>query len=502
MRITATTSDQSSRAVSVAFVAIVLAMLPAVLDQTILATALPTIATGLGRLADVSWVVTGYVVSAAAATPLWGKLGDRHGRKRLLEASLAIFLAASALCGIAQSLAMLIVSRAVQGAAAGGLMTLAYAVVGDLVSPRERGRYQGYIMATFAAAAAIGPLIGGLLVDNAGWRWVFYVNLPVGLLALAGLRLRLPAPPAQPSKTALDAAGAALLAAATTALMLICIWGGQRYAWGSPEIIALLAGLATSAIALVARTRRAEDPIVPLSLLRRPVIALSSTALFLVTATMFSITVFVPLFLQTTTGATPTQAGLLLIPMLVGITLSTNLAGRLIERTGRYKLFPLTGLAMIGVAMVALAVVAEHPSRVSTGLALALFGLGFGMVGQVLIIAVQNGVDRRELGVAMAVTSFFRALGGAVSAAILGAIFAARLGTAGTGTLRVSSAGRADVIDGVHTVFLVTAPLALLAMFVVIAIKEVPLGGGQVATTGRNVKRGNQQPSRTGTATR
>ncbi len=477
MQATANTSDQSARAIRVAFVAIVLAMLPAVLDQTILATALPTIATDLGRLADVSWVVTAYVVSAAAATPLWGKLGDRHGRKLLLEASLAIFLSASALCGIAQSLPMLIVSRAVQGAAAGGLMTLAYAVVGDLVSPRERGRYQGYIMATFAAAAAIGPLIGGLLVDHASWRWVFYVNLPVGLLALAGLRLRLPAPATQRPKTALDWAGAALLATATTALMLICIWGGQRYAWESPEIIGLVAALATSAIALVARTRRAEDPIVPLSLLRRPVVALSSIALFLVTATMFSITVFVPLFLQTTTGATPTQAGLLLIPMLVGITLSTNLAGRMIERTGRYKLFPLIGLAMISVAMVVLAVVAQHPSKVSTGLALALFGLGFGMVGQVLIIAVQNGVDRRELGVAMAVTSFFRALGGAVGAAILGAIFAARLGTVGSGTIAVGRAGRADVIDGVHTVFLVTAPIALLALLAVIAIKEVPLRG-------------------------
>jgi EmrB/QacA subfamily drug resistance transporter len=466
-----------ARAIRVGFAAIVLAMLPAVLDQTILATALPTIATDLGRLADVSWVVSAYVVSAAAATPLWGKLGDRHGRKRLLEVSLAIFLAASALCGIAQSLPMLIVSRAVQGAAAGGLMTLAYAAVGDLVSPRERGRYQGYIAATFAAAAAVGPLLGGLLVQHASWRWVFYVNLPVGLLALAGLRLRLPAAPTRSPKTALDVTGATLLATATAALMLVCIWGGQRYPWASPQIVGLLGVLAISALGLAMRTRRAEDPIVPLGLLRSPVVALSSTALFLVTATMFSITVFVPLLLQTTTGATPTQAGLLLIPMLIGITLSTNLSGRMIERTGRYKLFPLAGLTMIAAAMVGLAVVAEHPSRISTGLALALFGLGFGMVGQVLIIAVQNGVDRRELGIAMAVTSFFRALGGAVGAAVLGAIFAARIGSAGTGTIAVGPAGRADVISGAHTVFLVTAPIAVAALLIVLALKEVPLRG-------------------------
>jgi MFS family permease len=331
-------------------------------------------------------------------------------------------------------------------------MTLAMAVVGDLVSPRERGRYQGYIMATFAVAAAIGPLLGGLLVDHASWRWVFYLNLPLGLTALAGLRRRLPASAPPSPKTALDLGGAALLATGTTALMLVCIWGGQRYAWGSPEIIGLLGAFAIGAIVLVARTRRAEDPIVPLGLVRTPVVALSSAALFLLTATMFSITVFVPLFLQTTTGATPTQAGLLLIPMLAGITLSTNLAGRMIERTGR-----------------------EHPSRTTTGIALAVFGLGFGMVGQVLIIAVQNAVERRQLGVAMAVTGFFRALGGAVGAAILGAVFAARVGTAGTGTITVGSAGRAEVIAGVHTVFLATAPIALLALLAVVAIKEVPL---------------------------
>jgi EmrB/QacA subfamily drug resistance transporter len=492
-----------AKAIRVGFAAIVLAMLPAVLDQTILATALPTIATDLGRLADVSWVVTAYVVSAAAATPLWGKLGDRHGRRRLLEASLAIFLAASALCGIAQTLPMLIVSRAVQGAAAGGLMTLAYASVGDLVSPRERGRYQGYIAATFAAAAAIGPLLGGLLVQHASWRWVFYVNLPAGMLALVGLRLRLPAAATASRKTALDVAGAALLATATAALMLVCIWGGQRYRWGSPEIIGLLGVLAISALALVARTRLAEDPIVPLRLLRSPVVALSSTALFLVTATMFSITVFVPLFLQTTTGATPTQAGLLLIPMLMGITLSTNLSGRTIERTGRYKIFPLAGLTMIAAAMVGLAVAAEHPSRSSTGIALALFGLGFGMVGQVLIIAVQNGVDRRELGIAMAVTSFFRALGGAVGAAILGAIFAARVGSAGTRTIAVGPAGRGDVISGAHTVFLVTAPIALLALLAVIAIKEVPLhSAGKSPHQDATPKEPTSSPRAPATATR
>jgi EmrB/QacA subfamily drug resistance transporter len=464
--------------VGIPFAAIVLAMLPAVLDQTILATALPTIATDLGRLSDVSWVVTAYVVAAAAATPLWGKLGDRHGRKLLLEVSLAMFLGASALCGAAQDLTLLVVARAVQGTAAGGLMTLAYAAVGDLVSPRERGRYQGYITATFAVATVVGPLVGGVLVEHATWRWVFYVNLPLGLLAIAGLRLRLPAPETEPPARALDVAGAVLLAGATSALMLACIWGGGRYAWDSAVIIALLGALLVLAGALVLRERRAADPIVPLEILRQRAVSLSSGALFLVTATLFSITVFVPLFLQTTTGATPTQAGLLLVPMMLGVTLSTNLAGRSIQRTGRYKRFPVAGLALITVALGLLAALAGHPSRVTTAIALVVFGLGFGMVGQVLLVAVQNGVDRRDLGVAMATTTFFRALGGAVGAAVLGAVFAARTGTTGAaGTIALGPGARADVIDGIQAVFLVALPIAVLALLVVMRIEEVPLRG-------------------------
>jgi EmrB/QacA subfamily drug resistance transporter len=475
-----TAAPTSAPSIAVPFAAIVVAMLPAVLDQTILATALPTIAADLGHLTAVSWVITAYVVAAAATTPLWGKLGDRHGRKRLLEASLALFLAASALCGAAQDITMLAASRAVQGAAAGGLMTLAMAAVGDLVSPRERGRYQGYITATFAVATVAGPLVGGLLVDHASWRWVFYVNLPLGAVALAGLRLRLPTAAVERPTHPLDAPGAALLAGATGALMLACIWGGDRYGWGSAPIVALLVATVALAGALIARERRAADPIVPFDLLRTPVVAIASAALFLATATLFAINVFVPLFLQTTTGATPTQAGLLLIPMMLGITLSTNLAGRAIARTGRYKRFPIVGLALMTAALALLAIVAAEPSRTATGIGLAVFGLGFGMVGQVLIVAVQNSVDGRRLGVAMAATSFFRALGGAVGAAALGAVFAARAGTrpsAATSLHHLAPTARADVIGAVQTVFLVAAPVAALALAVVLLLKEVPLRG-------------------------
>jgi EmrB/QacA subfamily drug resistance transporter len=445
--------------VAVPFAAIVLAMLPAVLDQTILATALPVIAGDLGSLSDVSWVVTAYVVSAAASTPLWGKLGDRYGRKLLLEIALVAFVGSSALCGAAQDITQLIVLRAIQGAAAGGLMTLAMAAVGDLVAPRERGRYQGYIAATFAVATIVGPLVGGVLVDHASWRWVFLVNLPIGVAALAGLHLRLPAPDAAGTERPLDVSGAALLAGATSALMLTCIWGGSRYAWDSATVLVLIAATVVLSGALLARERCAADPIVPFHLLRTGSVAIASATLFLGTAALFSVTVFVPLFLETATGATPTEAGLLLVPAMLGITVSTTLSGRAIARTGRYKRFPIAGLALMTAALVLLAAFASDPSQIATGVALAIFGLGFGMVTQVLIVAVQNSVERRELGVATAATGFFRALGGAVGAAVLGAVFA----------------GQGDVVDGVQAVFLVAAPLAALALLVVLRLPELPL---------------------------
>ena len=445
---------------SIPFVAIVLAMLPAVLDQTILATALPTIASDLGTLADVSWVVSAYVVASAATIPVWGKLGDRLGRKRVLEASLALFLTASAVCGLADSLTMLVASRAVQGAAAGGLMTLAMAAVGDLVSPRERARYQGYIAAVFALATVAGPLLGGLLTEQVSWRWVFYVNLPLGLVALAALRSRFPAVPGERPAARFDVAGAALLAAATCALLLICIWGGSRFAWDSVQIVGLAAALVGAIGALIWRERRAADPVVPLDLLRLPTVAISSAAFFLTTASLFAVTVFAPVFLQVATGATPTGAGLLLVAMMVGVTVSTNIAGRLISRGGRYKRFPLAGLALMAAGLAGMAALVGERSQLATVVCLGVFGLGFGMVGQVLTVIVQNGVERRRLGTAMATTNFFRALGGAVGAAVLGAVFASQGG----------------VVPGVRLVFGIAAPLALLALALVWRLEERKLG--------------------------
>jgi EmrB/QacA subfamily drug resistance transporter len=463
--------------VRLAFVALVLAMLPAVLDQTILATGLPTIASDLGHLSDVSWLVSVYVVAATATTPLWGKLGDRHGHKRLLQIALTAFVGASALCGLAQDMTQLVILRGVQGVAAGGLMTLAMAAVGELVSPRERGRYQGYIAATFAAATAVGPLLGGLVVDHGSWRWIFYINLPVGAVALVALSTRLSAPVTDRPQQPLDIVGAALLSGATTAFLLTCLWGGSRYPWASAPIVALVSAMLVLSGALVARERRAVDPIVPLRLLGTPVIAIASAALFLATASLFAVTVFVPLFLQAATGASPTSAGLLLVPMMGGVTVSTTLAGRSIARTGRYKRFPIAGLALMTAALVLLGALAPQRSLLATGLGLAVFGLGFGLVTQVLIVAVQNAVDRQRLGIATATASFFRALGGAVSAAVLGVVFAAGAGTsAQSGALHTLDAvARVHITNAVQTVFLAAAPLAAIAMIVVLWLPEHPL---------------------------
>jgi EmrB/QacA subfamily drug resistance transporter len=453
--------------IEIAFAALILAMLPAVLDQTILATALPTVARDLGGLGDVSWVVSAYVLAATALTPLWGKLADRHGHRRLLQLALAVFLAGSALSGLAHSITQLVVFRAAQGVGAGGLMTLAMTAVGDLVAPRERGRYQGYIAMAFAGASVLGPLAGGLLVDHVSWRWVFYVNLPLGALAFVVLSATLPRGVPEGPRRRLDVLGATLLAGATGALLLVCLWGGSRYAWGSTQILGLAAATVVLAAALVARERRAEDPVVPVSLLRTPAIGIASLALFLVTASLFAVTVFVPVFLQAATGASPTKAGLLMLPMMAGITLSTTLAGRAIARTGRYKRYPLAGLALMAGALTLLAALASTRSAAATGAGLLVFGLGFGMVTQVLVVAVQNAVDRRELGTATAATGFFRALGGAVGAAVLGAVFVARAG-AHPGDV-------AAITDGVRTVLLVAAPLAALALLAVLRLPELPL---------------------------
>jgi EmrB/QacA subfamily drug resistance transporter len=497
---TATTAHpETDRRDTVAvFGGLLLAMFISALDQTITATALPTIAGDLGQLTELSWVVTVYVLAAAATTPVWGKLSDQFGRRGLLRAAIGTFLVGSALSGLAANIGELIAFRAVQGIGAGGVMTLAMATVGDIVSPRERGRYQGYIQSVFVLASVAGPLLGGVFVDHVSWRWVFYVNVPIGLAALVLLR-RQPVVAAR-GATRIDFVGAGLLAAAVTSTMLVTVWGGDRYAWNSPQLLGLIALAGVLLAAFVRQERLAADPMLPLHLLRDRSFAVVGVGAFLATLSLFAAIVFLPLFFQLVTGATATTSGLLIIPMLLTSTLSTVASGRIMARTGRYKIFPVIGFAIMCLGLALLSTV--DGSRAHAIAYLAVFGLGFGLVTQVLIVAIQNAVDRRELGTATASVNLFRAVGGSLGVAVYGAVFAAGLrhwlprhlgGQAPAGVdahgiqtspehiqalpVAVQHGIAASVADALHTVFLVAAPIAAVGFLVVLFLPERPLRG-------------------------
>ena len=456
---------QSTTHFRATFAGLLLAMLLASLDQTIVATALPTVVRDLGGIDQLSWVVTAYLLGATVTMPLWGRASDLFGRKPLFLAAIGIFLAGSALSGAAQDLTELIAFRALQGLGAGGLMTLAMAIVAEIVSPRERGRYQGYIQMVFVIASVAGPLLGGLFADHLSWRWVFYVNLPIGALTVALIAAALHLD-TEKRPVRIDALGSALLAGGLTCLLLVTTWGGREYAWDSVEI----AGLAVGAVALlgafVAQERRAAEPILPLRLFRRPVFVIVSAALFLTTLAFFAVIVFMPVYLQVVTGVSATDSGLLLLPLMLAGTASTAVSGRVMSKTGRYKAFPITGLSLMAAGLVLLAQIGTATPHAAVGAILVLFGIGFGMVSQVLTVAIQNDVERRDLGIATASANLFRSLGGSVGVALFGALFAARID---------GGLSPADVAEALDTVFLAAAPVAALGALVVLTLKEVPL---------------------------
>lgn len=408
------------------FIALMLGMFLAALDQTIVSTALPTIVGDLGGLNHLSWVVTSYLLASTVSTPLYGKLGDMLGRKPVFLAAILIFLAGSMLAGLSQSMVELIGFRALQGIGAGGLMVGAQAIIADIVPPRERGRYMGLIGSVFAVASVAGPLLGGFLVDNLSWRWVFYVNMPVGALAvlIVSTRLHLHAPH---TRHRIDYLGTGLLAGGVGALILLTTWGGTQYPWGSRTIVGL--GFAGAALIVVFAwwERRAGEPILPLHLFRSRIFSVANAMGFTIGMAMFGAIIFIPLFLQIVYGVSPTSSGLRTIPLMAGLLTASILSGRAISRIGRYKAFPVAGTAVLVVGMFLLSLLGVGtPSWVASAY-MVVVGVGLGLVMQVLVLVVQNDARPQEIGVATSTATFFRSVGGAFGVAIFGAIFASRL---------------------------------------------------------------------------
>jgi EmrB/QacA subfamily drug resistance transporter len=483
----------SHRQVMVIFSGLMLGMFLAALDQTIVSTALPRITDDLGGLDHLSWVVTSYLLASTVSTPLYGKLGDLFGRKKLYQGAIVIFFAGSVLSGLAQGMGQLIAARAVQGLGAGGLIVLAQALIADTVSPRERGRYMGYFGAVFGFSSVAGPLLGGFLTDHMSWRWVFYVNVPIAVAAFAVTGAVLPKG-RRAGNPRIDYAGSALLVAAVSTLVLCATWGGTEYAWGSPTILGLGAAALVLIGALVVVERRAAEPVIPVQLFPVRSFRVSITVSFIVGAAMFGSISFLPLFLQVVTGASATNSGLLLLPLMLGLLTASSGSGQIISRTGRYKVFPLIGTALGTVAMGLLATMGPDTSGATVTVYMVLLGAGIGFTLQTLILAVQNAVGPGDIGVATSSATFFRSMGGSLGVALFGALFNARLsanlGTTTTVGEGVSSstlgaleglpaAQRAFVEEGfadaITTVFLYGVPLLAVGFLVAWLLREVPL---------------------------
>jgi EmrB/QacA subfamily drug resistance transporter len=488
----ATLPDVSKRELYLVFAGLMLALTLASLDQNIVSTALPRIVSDLGGLIHLSWVVTAFMVTSTTTTPLYGKLSDIYGRKRLFYVAIGIFLVGSVLCGLSQTMMQLILFRALQGLGAGGLMTLAQTTIGDLIPPRERGRYQGIFGAVFAACSVAGPLLGGIITDSLSWRWIFYVNLPVGAAALALIAIGLKHPN-QRATHRIDYLGAMFLTAATVCLLLFLSWGGTQFAWSSPIMLALIAGAVGLFGLTLFQEHRATEPILPPRLFHIRGFVIPVTVIGIQAMALFGSLVYLPLFFQLVMGRSPTHAGLLMAPLMAGVILTSVTGGRLVSRTGRYKIFPVIGLFLASASFLAIALSAENAVGVTPlVIALIVLGAGFGFVMPIMTMALQNVVQREDLGSATSVSAFLRSLGGALGVALSGAVVTARLNTLLPPGVHLESMtrlpGTAEATDparhhliveayrhAIATTFFTGSALAALAFATVLALPEVPL---------------------------
>src|SRR5712671_2442493 len=488
----------SRRSVLFIIGALMLGMLLAALDQTIVSTALPTIVGDLRGGSHIAWVITAYLLATTVSTPLWGKLGDQYGRKIFFQAAIVIFLAGSILAGLSHSMVELIAFRAVQGLGGGGLMVGAQAIVGDIVSPRERGRYVGLFGAVFGVSSIVGPLLGGVFVDNLTWRWIFYINVPIGLIALVVVASQVPGRLGRVHHV-IDYTGTVVLAAAATSFILLTSLGGTTYAWRSTPIYILGVAGAVFIGLFVLVERRAAEPVLPLHLFRLRTFSVTSVVGFIVGFAMFGAITYLPAFFQVVRGISPTISGVYLLPLMAGLLLVSITSGQLISRTGKYRFFPIAGTALTTVGLFLLHLMGVHTSTALDALYMLVLGMGIGGVMQVLVIIVQNGVPHSELGVATSGATFFRSIGGSFGTAIFGAIFAnvliGNLASHLHGVSLPAGFSSADATpallsklpavvhagfvagyaESIQTVFLVAVPIAALAFLASWLIPQVEL---------------------------